>query len=41
MAAAKVGGILVNSLEPYNFLSDNLKLQTNVIDAAFQNRGVR
>ena len=36
MAAAKVGGILANTLEPYNFLSENLKLQTNVIEAAFQ-----
>ena len=36
MAAAKVGGILANTLEPYKFLSENLKLQTNVIEAAFE-----
>ena len=34
LAAAKVGGILANSTRPVEFLSDNLRIQTNVIDAA-------
>lgn len=34
MAAAKVGGILANSTEPADFLSDNLRMQVNVLDAA-------
>jgi GDP-L-fucose synthase len=34
MAAAKVGGILANSTYPADFLSDNLRLQVNVLDAA-------
>src|SRR5665647_699331 len=33
-AAAKVGGILVNSRYPADFLSDNLRIQVNVMDAA-------
>jgi GDP-L-fucose synthase len=33
-AAAKVGGILANSSYPADFLSDNLRIQVNVIDAA-------
>ena len=34
MAAAKVGGILANSTQPADFLSDNLRIQLNVLDAA-------
>ena len=34
LAAAKVGGILANSTEPAEFLSDNLRLQLNVMDGA-------
>ena len=34
MAAAKVGGILANSTRPVDFLSENLRIQTNVLDAA-------
>ncbi len=34
LAAAKVGGILANSTYPADFLSDNLRIQLNVIDAA-------
>jgi GDP-L-fucose synthase len=34
MAAAKVGGILANSTYPADFLSDNLRMQVNVLDAA-------
>ena len=35
MAAAKVGGILANASEPADFLSDNLRIQVNVLDAAY------
>ena len=34
LAAAKVGGILANSTYPAEFLSDNLRIQVNVLDAA-------
>jgi GDP-L-fucose synthase len=34
LAAAKVGGILANSTRPAEFISVNLAIQTNVIDAA-------
>ncbi len=34
LAAAKVGGILANSAAPADFLSDNLRIQVNVMDAA-------
>ena len=34
LAAAKVGGILANSTYPAEFLSDNLRIQLNVMDAA-------
>ena len=34
LAAARVGGILANSTYPADFLSDNLRIQTNVMDAA-------
>jgi GDP-L-fucose synthase len=34
LAAAKVGGILANDTYPVDFLSDNLRIQVNVMDAA-------
>jgi GDP-L-fucose synthase len=34
LAAAKVGGILANATQPAEFLSDNLRIQVNVLDAA-------
>ncbi|MDX6273445.1 MAG: GDP-L-fucose synthase [Frankiales bacterium] len=34
IAAAKVGGILANSTYPADFLSDNVRIQTNLLDAA-------
>lgn len=34
LAAAKVGGILANSERPVDFLSDNLRIQVNVMNAA-------
>jgi GDP-L-fucose synthase len=34
LAAARVGGIMANSNHPVNFLSDNLRIQVNVLDAA-------
>ena len=34
IAAAKVGGILANSTYPADFLLENLKIQTNLIEAA-------
>ena len=37
LAAAKVGGILANSNYPKEFLIDNLKIQTNVIESASEN----
>jgi GDP-L-fucose synthase len=36
LAAAKVGGILANSMYPADFIRDNLQIQTNVIDAAYR-----
>lgn len=36
LAAAKVGGILANNNYPVDFLSDNLRIQTNVMDAALE-----
>lgn len=38
LAAAKVGGILANSTYPVDFLSENLRIQTNVMDAALEQR---
>jgi len=38
LAAAKVGGILANSKYPVEFLSENLQIQVNVLDAALENR---
>jgi GDP-L-fucose synthase len=34
LAAAKVGGIMANNTYPLDFLSDNLQIQLNVMDAA-------
>jgi GDP-L-fucose synthase len=34
-AAAKVGGILANDTYPADFIRDNLRIQTNLIEAAF------
>lgn len=34
LAAARVGGILANSTYPVDFLSDNIRIQVNVLDAA-------
>jgi GDP-L-fucose synthase len=34
LAAARVGGIVANSTYPAEFLSDNLRIQVNVLDAA-------
>ena len=36
-AAAKVGGIKANDDFPVEFLTDNLRIQTNVISAAYEN----
>jgi GDP-L-fucose synthase len=38
VAAAKVGGILANNTCPVDFLSENLQIQTNVLDAAVETR---
>ena len=40
LAAARVGGILANSMYPADFIRDNLVLQTNVIEAS-RNAGVK
>src|SRR3981081_349911 len=40
LAAAKVGGILANSLYPADFLGDNLAIELNVIHSAWRH-GVR
>jgi GDP-L-fucose synthase len=37
LAAAKVGGIMANNTYPVDFLSENLRIQTNVLDAAQAN----
>tara|TARA_B100001248_G_scaffold95133_1_gene70657 strand:- start:3673 stop:4641 length:969 start_codon:yes stop_codon:yes gene_type:complete len=37
IAAAKVGGILANSKFPTQFLLDNLKMQNNLIEGAWEN----
>jgi GDP-L-fucose synthase len=36
LAAAKVGGILANNTYPVDFLSENLQIQVNVLDAALK-----
>jgi len=38
LAAARVGGIQANNTYPADFIRDNLQIQTNVIDAACQNK---
>jgi GDP-L-fucose synthase len=38
VAAARVGGINANATRPAEFIADNLMIQTNVIDAAWQAR---
>ncbi len=40
LAAAKVGGIVANNTYPVDFLQDNLRIQMNVLESAYQN-GVR
>ena len=35
IAAAKVGGILANATQPANFILENLKIQTNIIENAW------
>ena len=40
IAAAKVGGIFANSSKPTEFLLDNIKIQTNIIETAWKS-GVR
>lgn len=37
LAAARVGGIHANDTYPADFIRDNLRIQTNVIDAAWRN----
>lgn len=36
LAAAKVGGIQANNTYPADFIRDNLQIQTNIIEAAYQ-----
>lgn len=36
-AAARVGGILANNDYPYQFLSENIQIQSNLIDTALKN----
>ena len=38
IAAAKVGGILANNSFPFEFLLENLKIQNNIIESAWQSR---
>lgn len=40
LAAAKVGGIMANNSSPVDFLSENLQIQVNTLDAALEH-GVR
>ena len=37
LAAAKVGGIYANESFPVDFLLDNLKIQNNVVESAYEN----
>ncbi|MBM7573510.1 GDP-L-fucose synthase [Aquibacillus albus] len=37
LAAAKVGGIVANNAYPADFIRDNILIQTNVIEASYQN----
>ena len=36
IAAAKVGGILANASQPASFLMENIKIQTNLIEASWK-----
>ncbi len=36
LAAAKVGGIMANNTYPVDFLSENMRIQLNVLDAALE-----
>ena len=36
IAAAKVGGIYANKTKPYDFILENLKIQNNIIEVAWQ-----
>lgn len=38
LAAARVGGINANAREPADFIRENLQIQTNVIDSAYNNK---
>ena len=38
LAAAKVGGIMANNTYPVDFLSENMRIQVNVMDAAVEQR---
>jgi GDP-L-fucose synthase len=38
LAAAKVGGIMANSTYPVDFLTENLRIQLNVMEAALEQR---
>jgi GDP-L-fucose synthase len=38
LAAAKVGGIMANSIAPAEFIYDNLMIQTNIINSSYKNR---
>ncbi len=40
LAAAKVGGILANSIYPADFLLENIKIQTNIIESSWS-QGVK
>ena len=37
IAAAKVGGIFANDNQPFDFILDNLKIQTNLIELSWKN----
>ena len=41
IAAAKVGGIYANYKYPYNFISENLRIEQNLIEAAWLNKAKR
>ena len=38
IAAAKVGGIVANATHPVEFLNDNIRIQTNLLEAAHANQ---
>ena len=37
VAAARVGGIIANDTYPFDFIFENLRIQTNIIDASWRN----